>query len=93
MAGHGARVMICVANIALDDREVRMIRLPVRSEIHDVVDREFVASIQQLRNENAPDIPGAARDEHLVETFHTILLLSGLGGYSPTPCLVSAKML
>ena len=37
------------------------------AEKHRVVHRDLVAELQQLRNQQAADVAGASRDQHMLE--------------------------
>ena len=43
------------------------LRQEVVAEVHDVVDGDLVARVEQLRDEQAADIAGAAGDQHVLE--------------------------
>src|SRR4051812_2044880 len=56
--------LVGIANVTLDDREVRM-RLDEIAEPHDVEGNDLVASLQELGNEYAPFIAACSRHEYL----------------------------
>ena len=77
MARHRRREFGGVADIAVDDAQVRVVsRQELVAEEHDVVHRDLVTARKQLRHETRPAIARTARHQHLVEKpFHVHPLL------------------
>src|SRR5262245_41493708 len=67
-----------VANVAVDDPEVGIVtRQKGVAEEHDVIDRDLVATLEQLRDQPRPAISGSAGHQHFVEqSLHDFLYAS-----------------
>ena len=77
MARHRRREFVGIADISVDDAQVRVVsRQELIAEEHDVIHRHLVTARKHLRHKSRPAIARTARHQHLVEKpFHVRPLL------------------
>jgi hypothetical protein len=64
---YGAGVILRVPNVSRHHPEMRMRRLPGRTEKHPVIDHDAISGFEEFRNQDAPFIASAPGDQDI---FH-----------------------